>query len=129
HEHAVTGERSCARSSERAAPDNRQRKQKPLAAEAVAERSRERRDRRGRQQPDKPGYPDRRRAASLIGKHTERNEVSPLSGNRAAPGELHPPHVIVPNSRAESRDHLARANHSTIESLSRPPNKVPRTRS
>jgi hypothetical protein len=37
--------------------------------------------------------------------------VRPLSRDRSAPCELHPPDVVVANGGAESRDHLAGPSH------------------
>src|SRR5205807_2324262 len=41
----------------------------------------------------------------------QRDEVRPLRCDRCAPGQLHPPDVLVAHSNAERRDHLSCANH------------------
>ena len=103
--------RRRSRRGKRARPDKRHRKQEALATEAVAQRRGEWGNRRRGQQADESGDADRRSTAPLVRKHAKRDEMRPLSADSCAPRELHPPDVVVPNSDAESRDHLARANH------------------
>jgi len=117
YEDSIVCGRRCRGGGERTGTEERQCEKKALAAKPVAERSGEGCDGRCRQQPDQPRDADRGGTALLVGKDAERDEMRPLRRNRRAPGEFHPPNVVVSKSGSESRDQPTWLNHQLIESV------------
>jgi hypothetical protein len=106
------------RAGESGRREERHHEQEPLARKAVAEGRCEWRYQSRRQQADEAGDSDAGRAAVLVGKDAEGDEVRPLGGDRSAPCQLHPPDVAVAESGGQSREHLPEANHPAIEPAS-----------
>jgi hypothetical protein len=112
----LRGIERCRRSSERSETGKGYPKEKALATETVAQRRRERCDKRSRQQAHEPRDPDRRRSAHLVSKDTERDEMRPLGRDRRTPRELDAPDVLITKGGADGRDHGTAADHAPIES-------------
>ncbi len=108
----ASGEEGDRRSGERAAADERIRKQKPLAAKAVAERRCERGDERSGQHPHDAGNPDADRPALVVREDPEGDEVRPLGGDRRPPRKLDTPQVLVAQDIAKSDESVNCSPHT-----------------
>jgi len=83
--------KAAAEPASAAAPRSEVPRRKRSRRKPVAERRRERREKRSGKQAHEPGDADRERPARVVGEDAERDEVHPLGGDRRAPGELSPP--------------------------------------
>ena len=74
-----------------------------LAFVAIGECGGERRRERGRQHPDEPENPDRRRSTTLIRKDPEGDDEGPLAGDGRPVGELQTAQISISRHRTEFR--------------------------